>query len=257
VFLDLSHDNKWLALSVYDPQEDLFVVRTDGSDPRQLTDDIHRDRGPRWSQDDKHIVFYSDRTGSYEAWSINFDGSELTPLTKNSVDGTIYYPYWIDNGARLVAISDSGTLIVDLSKPLEARRGEMLPHIDSSGTSFSMIAPSHDGRWLVGNPRSTRGKMLPSLVLFSMEKRTYTTLSDPGQFLLWLHDDRRLLFSRKNRVFLIDILTKATKEIPGLPRDLWGVAACATSNDTSIYFIQQTEHAGIWQAGLNPKSTSK
>lgn len=44
---DLSPDGRWLAFGSWGRQEDIFVVRTDGSGLRQLTDDLHRDRGPR------------------------------------------------------------------------------------------------------------------------------------------------------------------------------------------------------------------
>ena len=51
-------------------------MRLDGTERRQLTDDVFKDRRPRWTSDGERILFYSDRSGSYEAWSIRPDGSE-------------------------------------------------------------------------------------------------------------------------------------------------------------------------------------
>ena len=53
----------------------LSLVRSDGTGWRKLTDDIQRDRMARWSPDGSSIAFFSDRSGSYEIWTINPDKS--------------------------------------------------------------------------------------------------------------------------------------------------------------------------------------
>jgi Tol biopolymer transport system component len=62
-------------------QEDVFVIGIDGTGLRQLTDDPHRDRGPRWSPDGKRLGFFSSRSGRFETWSMNQDGSGLRQMT--------------------------------------------------------------------------------------------------------------------------------------------------------------------------------
>ena len=79
---DLSPDAEWLAFdSQLDRQEDIFVVKRDGTGLRQLTDDSYRDRAPRWSPDGKRIAFFSDRSGKWEVWFIGADGSGLQQVT--------------------------------------------------------------------------------------------------------------------------------------------------------------------------------
>ena len=65
---DVSPDGEWIAFRSLGGQEDLLVVRSDGTGLRKLTDDPHRDRGPSWSPDGKRIAFYSNRGGKYAVW---------------------------------------------------------------------------------------------------------------------------------------------------------------------------------------------
>ena len=97
---DFSPDGQWLTFTSRGKQEDLFIIRTDGTGLRQLTDDIHSDRWPRWSPDGKWIAFYSTRSGKSEIWIINPDGSGLQQLTHGS-DGEASYPVWSPDGKHL------------------------------------------------------------------------------------------------------------------------------------------------------------
>jgi len=73
----VSPDGEWITFYFGGKQEDIFVIRKDGSGLRQLTDDVYKDRAPRWSPDGKRIAFYSNRGGKYEIWTIEADGSGL------------------------------------------------------------------------------------------------------------------------------------------------------------------------------------
>jgi len=76
---DLSPDGRWLAFFRLDrKQEDIFIIGSDGKGLRQLTDDIYKDRQPRWSPDGKTIAFFSNRGGNYQVWTIHPDGSGLS-----------------------------------------------------------------------------------------------------------------------------------------------------------------------------------
>ena len=81
---DISPNGEWVAFTTLGGREDLFVVKSDGSGYRQITDDAFRDRGPRWSPDGTKIAFYSDRSGRYETWTIRPDGSGLEQLTRTT-----------------------------------------------------------------------------------------------------------------------------------------------------------------------------
>src|SRR6266581_2327165 len=90
---------EWLAACSRGQQRHVFIIRTDGTNLRDLTEDNYRNDGwPRWSPDGKRIVFTSRRTGNYELWVINRDGSALQQLTKSS--GGHYSP-WSPDGSMI------------------------------------------------------------------------------------------------------------------------------------------------------------
>ncbi len=60
---------------------DVFVIGTDGSGLRNLTNDPGSYSGVDWSPDGSRIVFTADRSGNGDIWSIRPDGSEPTNLT--------------------------------------------------------------------------------------------------------------------------------------------------------------------------------
>ena len=47
---------------------------------RRITDDAARDRLPTWTPDGKSLVFYSNRGGEFEIWSIGADGGSLRKI---------------------------------------------------------------------------------------------------------------------------------------------------------------------------------
>ncbi len=53
----------------------------------------------------KKIVFYSDRSGNYDIWTVNCDGSQLKQITTNS--GNDVCPRWSFSGDKIAYISDS------------------------------------------------------------------------------------------------------------------------------------------------------
>jgi Tol biopolymer transport system component/DNA-binding winged helix-turn-helix (wHTH) protein len=61
---------------------DIWTIRRDGGEQRQLTNNVFRDFSPRVSPDGRYIYFTSNRTGTNQVWQMNADGSSQTQLTK-------------------------------------------------------------------------------------------------------------------------------------------------------------------------------
>ncbi len=100
-----SPDGQWIVYSAYEADDTrLMVMRRDGSEARLLTDVTGaQEVGGAWSPDGKTIAFNSDRTGAWEIWLIDADGS--TPPTQlTTVDDPTgqSWPSWSPDGSMIV-----------------------------------------------------------------------------------------------------------------------------------------------------------
>ena len=114
--IDTSRDGRWLVYQTFTPQEDLFVVHSDGTGLRRLTNDEFKDRQPRWSPDGRRIAFYSNRGGKYEIWTLRADGSELARAAVTP-GRLAYHPIWSPDGDRLACDLGENEALIDLTRP--------------------------------------------------------------------------------------------------------------------------------------------
>ncbi len=87
---------------------DLFTVKRDGSDLRQLTRDAKRNSHPQFSPDGKKIVFTSTRdSDKNQIYLMNADGTDVKRLT---TDGAVGYfnPMWSPDRKRIVYYAEKG-----------------------------------------------------------------------------------------------------------------------------------------------------
>ncbi len=85
----LSPDGKQVVYSVtwYNMEENrglshLFILPSEGGEPRQLTVDAVHDGAPQWSADGKTVYFLSDRSGEGQIWAIDANGKRLRQLSE-------------------------------------------------------------------------------------------------------------------------------------------------------------------------------
>jgi Tol biopolymer transport system component len=242
---DVSPDGLWVTYDVSGQQEDLFLIAADGGSPRQLTDDVYKDRNPRWAPDGSRILFYSNRGGKYEAWTILPDGSGLARIA--SAPGTdLYAPIWSPDGRRLACgLGFGAAALLDLTRPEGARRPEVLPTV-GPGQYFAVSSWSPDGRWLAGVAQRENGASLPGIVLYSLDGRRYERINDRGAAPLWLRDSRRLLYLDGGRVFLLDAQTRQAKEVDAPPPGSTYTRAGVSPDGRSLYLIRSTDEGDVW-----------
>jgi len=60
---------------------DLWIMRADGTEQKQLTVDPALDITPRVTPDNRYIVYISNRTGAFQLWRMDLDGSNQIQLT--------------------------------------------------------------------------------------------------------------------------------------------------------------------------------
>jgi dipeptidyl aminopeptidase/acylaminoacyl peptidase len=77
----------------------LWVVPTEGGDPKRLTTTPGTNNHPRWSPDGKTIAFVSDRGGSPQVWLLPTDGGEPRQLTRLPIG--VSGPIWSPNGDKI------------------------------------------------------------------------------------------------------------------------------------------------------------
>jgi serine/threonine protein kinase/Tol biopolymer transport system component len=242
---DVSPDGQWLAFFTASPQEDLFLVRTDGSGMRQLTDDPFRDRQPRWSPDGSRIVFQSDRSGRYELWSIRADGSGLEPVTR-TLGSPLAYPIWSPDGRRLaLAVATRGAALLDLALPLEKRKPEPLPPATGDGQIFYALSWSPDGKWLAGSTESRDSRSVPGVVLYSLESKSYTRLTARGEVPRWLPDGKSLLVLDQGDIHAVDIHARSFREVASPPPGSSFVTHCISPDGRSLFASRLAQEGDI------------
>ncbi|HBL28622.1 MAG TPA: hypothetical protein DD490_17440, partial [Acidobacteria bacterium] len=241
---DVSPDGAWVTYDVAGQQEDLFLVAASGGPARQLTDDVFKDRNPRWSPDGTRILFYSNRGGKYEAWTIFPDGSGLERLA--AVPGTdLFAPIWSPDGRRLACgLGFGGSGLLDLGQPEGIRRPEILPKV-APGQYFAASSWSPDGRTLAGVAQRENGASLPGIVLYSVESRSYRRLNGRGATPVWLHDSRRLLYLDGGEVFLLDTITRQAREIESPAPGSTFTKATVSPDDRQLYLIRSSDEGDV------------
>jgi eukaryotic-like serine/threonine-protein kinase len=242
---DVSPDGRWVAFHGSIPQEDLFVVRPDGSGLRQITNDAARDRFPRWSPDGETLLFQSNRGGTYGIWSIRADASGLEPVTRPG-DGSLAYPALSPDGRWLaVIVPDRGEALVDLSLPREQRRPVPLPPIDANGQLFDAVSWSPDGKWLAGTAETSDSRPMPGILLYSPATRTYTHLTERGEVPVWMPGGKTLLALEEGRLVAVDVAARSLREVLAPPANASFLAHCVSPDGRTLFVSEVTEEGDI------------
>jgi serine/threonine protein kinase len=240
-FADLSPDGRSLVFDTFgQQQEDIFVIGVDGKGLRQLTDDPHRDRWPRWAPDGKNIAFYSNRSGKYEIWTIAADGSGLQQLTA-SPSAPVWFPVWSPDGARLAFSDRTDSFIIDTGKPWKEQSPQALP------SGFMAWSWSPDGRKIAGN--KPFGGSSAGIGIYSLDSRGIEWITDRGVVPVWLSDNRRLLFGDGDKIKLVDSQSRNIRDVLSIAPNSIGTLS-VSRDDRRICFSVTVAEADIWLMSL-------
>ncbi|HEX3526841.1 MAG TPA: protein kinase [Thermoanaerobaculia bacterium] len=239
---EISPDGHAIAFDTAEPQEDLFLVRPDGTGLRALTNDPARDRDPRWSPDGKRILFYSDRSGRWEAWIVHVADGALEPVQDGGSEA-VFDPLWSPDGQSLVYGRGShgvvDLVLLDLRPPAAGRKARPLPVTGQEAARFAATSWSHDGNWLAGFDE--RGQ----IVLYSFATQRYEVLREHGEEVCWLRDGRSLLFLRSGALWLLDRPTGETRKLLDPPNGYLFSRLSVGPNDRTLTLVEEPSEGFI------------
>ncbi len=137
---EVSPDGKWVAYTVREPDIDankfkshIWIVSTDGGEPRQLTSHEKGESRAKWSPDGKSIAFLSARSGSQQVWLLPMEGGgEARQLTSLSTEADNHI--WSPTGDAIAFTSD---VWPDL--PDDAAQKKRAEERESSGVKAQVI----------------------------------------------------------------------------------------------------------------------
>ena len=250
-WLDWSPDDEMLAFATTSSGagDNIYVVHADASGYRQLTDDAFRNRGPRWYPDGSRILFYSNRSGSYQAWSIRPDGSGLEQLT-NTPTGVVL-PTMAPTGNRIAfvpSLSDKWA-IADL-------RASGAEHIEELSASPSAPLSNQPTSWSPDAKRitlssATRPDLDSTIVVYDLDSKQYLDIHIRGRSAYWLPDSRRLLYVEQGKVTMLDTATHRTREVYRLLGQvtLENTGFTLSHDGRRIALVAVEEQSDLWLAG--------
>ena len=252
-----SPDGEWIAFSSSGRQEDLYLVRQDGTELRKVTDDIYKDRYPDWSPDGKNIIFNSNRGGKMEIWSIRPDGSGLRRMS--DVPFELGIPHWSPDQTKIAATSKEEAVILDTSGKLPTKTFLTLPPLEKTNL-FYANSWSPDGKWLAGDVRRADGTYINGLFLYSFDSGKFEKLVDAellrgGCNAIWLADGRMLLYTNKvsnnrNEIFLVDRISKKSTKIYSPPASAIIDSLAITKDNRTIFYMRPDPEGDIWLMSL-------
>ncbi|HYK21602.1 MAG TPA: winged helix-turn-helix domain-containing protein, partial [Pyrinomonadaceae bacterium] len=166
---------------------DLWVMRPDGQEQRQLTLNSATNDAPTVTPDGRYIVFISNRAGAFQVWRMKTDGSDPVPLTNGG-------------GKNFPAISPDGKWVLYNTTddwqlwrvPID--RGEST-RLSDSYALFPSISP--DGKMIACLGRNDSKPVLkilpfdggPPLKTFDLAAPTFS-----GDRIQWTRDGKAVIY---------------------------------------------------------------
>jgi len=262
VGLDLSRDG-WMLFRNLNTPEDIYVMRTDGTGLRKLTDDLAKDRGPVWSPDGQMAAFYSNRSGRYEIWTVRRDGSDLRQRTGlsqrvgSSISRLVYFPIWSPDGGSMIASFDKELARFPVrDQPVTESEVEKIPVDLGNAEAVAATSWSPDGRRIAGAFIGKNGQLLDGLLLIDLEtgKSRFVQVDlpvPPGGSVYptvsWLPDSRRGVVRWGPEVLLVDTESGSlTTLAKGFNRD--GGTARLSADGKWVYMLEAREEGDLWLA---------
>ena len=140
--------------------------------------------------------------------------------------------------------SPNGAFIFDTTKPWSGQQSRALPAIPDKTQTFEIWSWSPDGRQLAGQ-KHLSDLSHAGIAVHELGSPQIRWLTSEGEWPVWMRDSRRLLFSHRGTLNLIDSESGARQQILSLPQNNLGSVGLSADNRT-IYFAARAAEADVW-----------
>ena len=161
----------------------------------QLTNNGHVDRMASWSPDGRYIAFVSDRSGNFDVYRMDPDGTNVVQIT-DTPEAEIH-PYWSPDSASIIynrRVADQRLYAIWVTDAAGTDHQELLR--DDQLNSYARISP--DGQWIVfdkwWNNDETNGEIM-IMKRDGSELKRLTENDVYDGYPAWFPDSRRVLYS--------------------------------------------------------------
>jgi len=213
-----------------------------GGEPAKLISSTQQQAAASFSPDGSRIAFQSDRSGDWEIWVCDGNGSNAVQLThfRGAPTGT---PRWSPDG-KLIAF-DSRANGVSQIFVIPAIGGEPRP-VTTDSMGGQVPAWSHDGKWLYYSKILNNAANVWRLAIDSGTAEPVTANS--GLYAAESHDGKYLYYSRSSAdstIWRMPLSGGAEEQVSGAPRPFdpshWALVAAGiyvVDGDGDLYFYR-------------------
>jgi len=166
----------------------IWIMNSDGSDQRQLTDGAHEDQGVRVSRDGRYIVFTSNRTDNYHIYRMDIDGNNLKQLTNGTREVA---PFFSPDGLWVICNSPnygSWKVPVDGGELVQLTNDSWASSMSPDGKLIAYVRPSG-----ASSPRLWNITILPFGGGPSL--KTFDVTSDSRPSSRWTPNGRAIIYN--------------------------------------------------------------
>ena len=215
---------------------------------RWIRTSLAKDRGVTWLGEQR-LLFYSDRNGGYEIWSVRKDGSDLKRITE-STGLSLWMPRTSPDGTRLMTHNAEGTYVFEFPSDTLLSKDQALhvANVDGADGALRGDGWTPTGDRIVGTVWEPLGTTVAVHDLRDGSSRVFRAPDGADSISgSWLPDGRRFLATAGGRAWIVDTGTETWTELP-LRVGTRGVKL--TPDGRTLQYVDSVSEADIWVARI-------